>query len=140
MGLDTPACRTYKDPPSHAGSILPMRPVTRDPPTNQRARSFDMAQTPFSDRVKWFFGIDPDEKLDDGALLDDGSYLETEPTTKEFLYSLFPTLEGITAYLHSLFPFVGWIFHYNLTWLLGDFIAGRFGERPVPRPSAKIGN
>ncbi|KAK0715919.1 sulfate transporter family-domain-containing protein [Lasiosphaeris hirsuta] len=79
---------------------------------------------PFSDRVKRFFGIDPDEKLDDGALLDDGSYLETEPTTKEFLYSLFPTLPGIQAYLYSLFPFLGWIFHYNLTWLLGDFIAG----------------
>ncbi|KAK3390297.1 sulfate transporter family-domain-containing protein [Podospora didyma] len=76
------------------------------------------------DRVKRFFGIDPDEKLDDSSYYDDGSFVEREPSTKDFLLQLAPTLAGITHYFRELFPFLGWIFHYNLTWLLGDFIAG----------------
>ncbi|KAI1734614.1 sulfate permease [Xylaria scruposa] len=51
-------------------------------------------------------------------------YYETEPTVKEYLFEHRPTLTGIGRYLYSLFPFLNWIFHYNLTWLLGDLIAG----------------
>jgi len=76
------------------------------------------------DRVKRFFGIDPDAVLDDSALYDNGSYVEEEPSVKEALFELFPTIPGILRYLKELFPFIGWIFHYNLTWLLGDVIAG----------------
>ncbi|ORY12429.1 sulfate permease-like protein [Clohesyomyces aquaticus] len=52
------------------------------------------------------------------------TYVEAEPTTKEFLLQYRPTITGFVHYLRSLFPFWNWIFHYNLTWLLGDFIAG----------------
>ena len=31
------------------------------------------------------------------------------------------------AYLKSLFPFMNWIAQYNVTWLLGDVIAGLTG-------------
>ncbi|KAI1757551.1 sulfate permease [Xylaria castorea] len=51
-------------------------------------------------------------------------YYETEPTVKEYLFEHRPTLAGVGRYLYSLFPFLNWIFHYNLTWLLGDLIAG----------------
>ena len=83
-----------------------------------------MAPNKYGDRVKRFFGIDPEETFDDSSYYDDGAYLESEPSTRDVLLTLFPTLPGIIAYLKELFPFLGWILHYNLTWLLGDFIAG----------------
>ncbi|KAI8631446.1 sulfate permease [Xylariaceae sp. FL1651] len=51
-------------------------------------------------------------------------YYEKEPSVKEFLLEHRPTLAGVSRYFYSLFPFLGWIFHYNLTWLMGDLIAG----------------
>jgi len=83
-----------------------------------------MAPNKHADRVKRFFGIDPNQALDDSVFYDDGSFVEEEPSVKEALFHLFPTVPGILSYLRELFPFLGWIFHYNLTWLLGDFIAG----------------
>ncbi|KAH6855839.1 sulfate transporter family-domain-containing protein [Chaetomium sp. MPI-CAGE-AT-0009] len=83
-----------------------------------------MAPSTRADRIKAFFGIDPDQAVDDSAFYADGSYIEEEPTVAEALLQLFPTVPGTIAYLKELFPFLGWIFHYNLTWLLGDFIAG----------------
>lgn len=84
-----------------------------------------MAPSRHADRVKRFFGIDPDDTLADLTYDNDGSYYETEPTTKDVLLELFPSLPGIARYFKELFPFLGWIFHYNLTWLLGDLIAGQ---------------
>ncbi|KAF2470897.1 sulfate permease 2 [Lindgomyces ingoldianus] len=52
------------------------------------------------------------------------TYVESEPTTKEFLLQYRPTTAGFLHYIRTLFPFWNWIFHYNLTWLLGDVIAG----------------
>ncbi|KAI0150540.1 sulfate permease [Xylariaceae sp. FL1272] len=81
-------------------------------------------------------GIDVDQrsKAEPSALLQSAaanlearsidSYYETEPTIKEYLREHAPTLRGVRRYFRSLFPFLGWIFHYNTTWLLGDFIAG----------------
>lgn len=83
-----------------------------------------MASNKHAGRVKRFFGIDPDQTLRDSALYDDGSYVEEEPSVREALFELIPTIPRILQYLRELFPFLGWIFHYNLTWLLGDFIAG----------------
>jgi sodium-independent sulfate anion transporter 11 len=51
-------------------------------------------------------------------------YYEEEPTAAEFVSGLIPSREGIIGYVKSLFPFHAWILHYNLTWGLGDFIAG----------------
>jgi len=87
-----------------------------------------MAQNTTGDRVKRFFGIDPEDKLNEASFFDDGDFVEEEVSTRDFLRSLFPTGAGIGAYFKELFPFWGWIFHYNLTWLLGDLIAGTFWE------------
>ena len=82
-----------------------------------------MASPKRTDGIKRFFGIDPDQVFDD-SVYDDGTYTEEEPSVKEALFELFPTLPGTLNYFKTLFPFLGWIFHYNLTWLLGDVIAG----------------
>ncbi|KAI5922010.1 sulfate permease 2 [Camillea tinctor] len=52
------------------------------------------------------------------------AYYETEPTVVEYLSEHTPTWPGVWRYIRSLFPFLDWIFHYNLTWLTGDIIAG----------------
>ncbi|KAJ3567344.1 hypothetical protein NPX13_g6803 [Xylaria arbuscula] len=81
-------------------------------------------------------GIDVDEryKSEPSVLLDSATatlqsrsidpFYETEPTVKEYLLEHRPTLAGAGRYIWSLFPFLDWIFHYNLTWLFGDLIAG----------------
>lgn len=72
-------------------------------------------------------GIDVDErsKTEPSVLLQSAAsnlqsrsidpYYETEPTVKEYLLEHRPTLAGVGRYLYSLFPFLNWIFHYNLT-------------------------
>ncbi|KAK4100214.1 sulfate permease [Parathielavia hyrcaniae] len=82
-----------------------------------------MTPNQHAERVKRFFGIPPDQTLDDSAFHNDGSYIEEEPSVREALSQLFPTIPGTLRYLKDLFPFLGWIFHYNLTWFLGDIIA-----------------
>jgi len=78
----------------------------------------------FGDRVKRLLGIDPEETFDDSAYYGDGDFVELEVSTKEFLQSFIPTRNGTVTYLRELFPFLNWIFHYNVTWLVGDLIAG----------------
>lgn len=58
--------------------------------------------------------------------------VEKEPTTIEYVSQFKPTKSGATRYLRSLFPFWSWIFHYNLTWLLGDIIAGEYLSPTTP--------
>ncbi|KAK0712189.1 sulfate transporter family-domain-containing protein [Apiosordaria backusii] len=99
-----------------------------------------MAHNTTADRVKRFLGIRPEDQLDDSDFYDDGLYLESEPSAKEALAQLVPTVDGIKHYFRELFPFWGWIFHYNLTWLLGDLIAGiTVGFVVVPQGMAYAG-
>lgn len=53
------------------------------------------------------------------------TYVESEPTTWEWIRDIVPTGRGILRYLYSLFPFVHWIGNYNLQWFAGDMIAGK---------------
>ena len=53
------------------------------------------------------------------------TYVEREPTAIEYLSKFTPSFGAFKRYLRSLFPFLDWIFHYNLTWLFGDVVAGR---------------
>lgn len=50
--------------------------------------------------------------------------VEHEPTAAEYLHKFKPSTSATKRYIRSLFPFWNWIFHYNLTWLFGDVIAG----------------
>lgn len=51
-------------------------------------------------------------------------YEEPEPTVGEWLRSLIPTRDGPLRYVRSIFLFAEWLPRYNLTWLLGDSVAG----------------
>lgn len=53
-------------------------------------------------------------------------YIEEEPTVKEYLQEITPSWRDIGHYVYRLFPFISWIGKYNLTWGLGDLIAGKF--------------
>jgi sodium-independent sulfate anion transporter 11 len=83
-----------------------------------------MATPTAFERFRKFFGVESDGLRKDGALYDDGSFVEDEPHVKDALLALIPTPAGVARYVKSLFPFLSWIFHYNFSWLLGDVIAG----------------
>ncbi|KAK2867823.1 hypothetical protein FQN49_003439, partial [Arthroderma sp. PD_2] len=51
-------------------------------------------------------------------------YFDQDPTTMEYFRELTPSGEDILGYLVSLFPFLNWITHYNVQWLIGDVVAG----------------
>lgn len=52
------------------------------------------------------------------------SYIETEPTTLDWIRENTPSGRQILRYFYSLFPFVHWIGRYNAQWLAGDLVAG----------------
>ena len=51
-------------------------------------------------------------------------YVEDEPTVAEWLRDVLPSRSDVASYIKSLFPFLSWIFHYNMTWFIGDLVAG----------------
>ncbi|QBZ59493.1 hypothetical protein PoMZ_04454 [Pyricularia oryzae] len=61
-----------------------------------------------------------------GAVMPLDPFFEEDPTVKEWLLEQRPTLAGTSRYIASLFPFVRWIGHYNLQWLMGDVIGGKY--------------
>ena len=52
-------------------------------------------------------------------------YVEEEPSITQWILGMRPTRSGAFNYVRSIFPFTAWITRYNLTWLLGDGIAGK---------------
>lgn len=61
------------------------------------------------------------------SILSDDSFVEEEPRTADYLLSLAPNGSQVWQYILSLFPFLAWIGHYNLQWLIGDLVAGKKG-------------
>lgn len=91
-----------------------------------------MADLPASTRLGHslakILGIQVDyrqENREDRSISSSETFVDVEPTAKEWLSKFKPTKSGATAYITSLFPFLQWIFHYNLQWLTGDLIAGK---------------
>jgi len=65
------------------------------------------------------------------------SYVEQEPTAREWLEEVIPSARELGEYAYSLFPFVHWIGRYNLQWLIGDLVAGlTVGAVVVPQSMA----
>jgi sodium-independent sulfate anion transporter 11 len=52
------------------------------------------------------------------------TYVEGEPTAREWLHDVLPNGHEVGEYIWSLFPFIHWIGHYNVAWLIGDLVAG----------------
>ena len=90
-------------------------------------------------RVAKVFGIDdsrPEEPVPTIANAD--PYAETDPTVAEWARELTPTIRDVGRYFYNLFPFIHWIGKYNLTWFLGDFIAGMLPPSHVPSSNADL--
>ncbi|KNG46475.1 sulfate permease 2 [Stemphylium lycopersici] len=65
------------------------------------------------------------------------TYVEGEPTAREWLQDVIPSSRECGEYLYSLFPFLSWISRYNVQWLIGDLIAGiTVGAVVVPQGMA----
>lgn len=54
------------------------------------------------------------------------SYLESEPTSGDWIKENTPSLRDVAFYFLDIFPFWRWITRYNWEWFLGDLIAGMF--------------
>ncbi|KAL5612276.1 hypothetical protein BROUX41_000184 [Berkeleyomyces rouxiae] len=71
------------------------------------------------------------------ATAETDTFVEEEPTTAEWLREQVPSGKGISGYLISLFPFLSWAPYYNLTWFVGDLVAGcTIGAVVVPQGMA----
>ena len=53
------------------------------------------------------------------------TFVEQEPTTREWLGEILPTPRTFAHWANSLFPFTHWIDRYNVQWLIGDLVAGQ---------------
>jgi len=51
-------------------------------------------------------------------------HVDPEPTVGEWFRSLAPTKRDTIKYLEDSFPCSKWILNYNISWLVGDLIAG----------------
>ena len=52
-------------------------------------------------------------------------FVEEPPRVIDALRGFPPSRTQFTEYFLSLFPFISWIGHYNLQWLIGDLVAGK---------------
>ncbi|KAK0631840.1 sulfate transporter family-domain-containing protein [Immersiella caudata] len=65
------------------------------------------------------------------------TFIEEPPQVLDTLAKLRPSKQQAVEYLLSLFPFLSWIGHYNLQWLIGDLVAGiTIGAVVVPQGMA----
>lgn len=49
---------------------------------------------------------------------------EADPTVLGWLNDVVPSWRQFFRHLIRMFPFMNWIKHYNVQWLIGDLIAG----------------
>ncbi|KAJ1677395.1 hypothetical protein EV182_006268, partial [Spiromyces aspiralis] len=52
-------------------------------------------------------------------------YIEPLPSVRTWVkVHTTPSKQGVKEYILSLFPILSWIYRYNMTWFLGDLVAG----------------
>lgn len=56
------------------------------------------------------------------------SYFEHEPTAADWFRGHTPTVPQVRRYVWNIFPFLHWIGHYNVQWLIGDLVAGELTQ------------
>lgn len=55
---------------------------------------------------------------------DTESHHETDPTVLGWLNDIVPSGRQLLQHFIRMFPFMKWVKHYNVQWLIGDLIAG----------------
>ncbi|KAI1462782.1 sulfate permease [Annulohypoxylon moriforme] len=105
-------------------------------------------RTKIGHSLAWFFNLNLDPYGQREGELNDSRnasqshpdvepYDEKDPTAVGWIISVTPTPRGIFQYFYRLFPFLHWITRYNLTWFIGDLIAGvTVGAVVVPQGMA----
>ncbi|TQS38812.1 hypothetical protein Golomagni_00674 [Golovinomyces magnicellulatus] len=64
-------------------------------------------------------------------------YIEDDPSVFDWIRNRVPKTSQLIVYTRSLFPFVSWISNYNLSWFVGDLVAGlTIGAVVVPQGMA----
>ena len=53
------------------------------------------------------------------------TFVEREPTTREWFGEVLPTPRTFVNWGYHLFPFTHWVGRYNVQWLIGDLVAGQ---------------
>lgn len=102
--------------------------------------------TTAKERLAKAVGFDTEDRDSDVPSISNADpYLEREPTVAEFLEEIRPSLHDIGMYFYNLFPFLHWIGKYNLTWFIGDLIAGelqrsRRKKKPCDIPIRIVSN
>ncbi|PFH56471.1 hypothetical protein XA68_16464 [Ophiocordyceps unilateralis] len=89
-------------------------------------------------RLAEAIGVTPAARHDDVPPLSNADvFVDSDPSVSEFLAELVPSLRHVAGYLSSLFPFIHWIYKYNVAWFIGDLIAGTtVGAVVVPQGMA----
>ncbi|RDA92702.1 hypothetical protein CP533_3699 [Ophiocordyceps camponoti-saundersi (nom. inval.)] len=90
------------------------------------------------DRLAEAIGVAPVVRHDRvPSLINADVYVDRDPSVGEFLTELVPSGRDVVHYFSSLFPFIHWIYKYNLGWLFGDLVAGiTVGAVVVPQGMA----
>jgi solute carrier family 26 (sodium-independent sulfate anion transporter), member 11 len=66
-------------------------------------------------------------------------FVDEEPTVLGYIKSIIPSKHDVVTYIVDTFPFVRWIFNYNLQWFFGDLIAGiTVGAVVIPQVRSPI--
>jgi sodium-independent sulfate anion transporter 11 len=85
-----------------------------------------MAAPTTKEKVAKALGFDAPKRDDDTPSISNADpFIEPEPTVREYIEALTPSLRDVGHYIYNLFPFIHWIGKYNLTWFFGDLIAGK---------------
>lgn len=98
-----------------------------------------MAATTTKDRLTKAFGLKEEDRDSDVPSISNADpFIEREPTVTEFLQEIAPSVQSVGNYIYNLFPFIHWIGKYNVTWFIGDFIAGKFRYIPLTSEDSEI--
>lgn len=84
-----------------------------------------MVSTGVGSKIKRALGLrEPPTNPLNGKVSENATHHEPDPTVSEWLNEVIPSGSQVRLYFVRLFPFLGWIMHYNKKWFLGDLVAG----------------
>lgn len=85
----------------------------------RQARSPDTQLNSKSGNIEDIFGVGFDSSAQPVSL-----YTEELPHVIDLVREAYPSIKNLKQIILSFFPFIQWLPSYNLSWLMGDLIAG----------------
>jgi sodium-independent sulfate anion transporter 11 len=100
--------------------------------------SRNTAQVYLEEKRRSFFDTITEEHREQTASLEqiaketiNETYREDDPSVADWFKDLVPSSAGVAEYVRELFPSARWIRRYNISWLMGDVIAGTWSTQFV---------